>query len=580
LRGMSMTDNMAGQYKPAGMLTAAAVLFALTLLAYSNSFNAGFHFDDFHQTVNNKNIADLANLPRFFVAPELGSAHHWNKGYRPVTHGSFAVSYALAGGAVWGYHAVNFLLHFINALLVFILVGSVLKRSGHMAYYYTAMAASAIFAVHPIETSAVTYISGRAVLLATSFYLMSFLAFIRYREHGGYGWAAAAPLLYMAGLLSKEMAVSLPVMMFAYDVLFTAKPRRAWLYYTPFIAAFMAYIALRRAFSGFVTAPELPFGTGEYLMSEAKALLLYVRLLIMPVNQNVDYNLPPTLSIDPMVVFSAVAVAASLVWLFRLRAKSPAVSFFGLWFFVALAPESTLVPITDIAVEYRLYLPSVGFIAAVVVLAEGLMKRRETLKKAVAFPLIAMFLILSMYRNCVWADEERLWSDAAKKSPYSLRAHVNLGTVLSKQGRYAEAAVEYRRSIEIDPLSEEAAKVSYNLGVCLSRVGRTDDALDEFRRTVRIDPGFADAYANAGAIYYDAGRYKEAEEALRKAVFINPASGLSHLNLGLTYWKLARLDDAQREMEAAVPLMPGDFDVRYNLALVYNANGHREKTER
>jgi len=550
-------------------LLAAALTAVLTLLAYSNSFSAPFQFDDFHQIVNNPYIRRLANIPMFFVDPSLGSFDVSLRGYRPLTLVSFALDYAVSDGGLWPFHLTNLLLHVINAFLVFLIVRAMPKASaGKGGVNAAALPAALVFALHPIQTGAVTYISGRAALLATMFCLLAFHSFLRYRADGGRLWHVLSCVFFLSGLLSKEMAVCLPGLMLAYDFVF-ASGRRRWPWYVPFAAALILYLMVRRSLAGYVTAPFLPYGAGAYLMSEAGALLLYLRLLVLPVNQNADYDLPATTALDPKVIVAALFIAAMLYLLYRLRSKDPVLAFFGLWFFIALVPESTLIPIPDIAVEYRLYLPSVGFIAAAVMFADGLFKKRETMKKVLALPLIAMLLILTVNRNAVWATETSLWADVVRKSPYSGRAHGNLGNAHYRAGRYSDAIREFGKATEVDPGGGLGYVMYNNLGLCYYELGMYEEALTEFRRTIGINPDFVEAYCNMGAVLYDTGRFRESEDVLKKAISMNPGFDLAHLNLGLAYRKTFRYKEALTEFETAAALSPRDFEIRYNLAIAY-----------
>ena len=189
------------------------LLLVLLVAAYSNSFRDGFHFDDFHQIVENPNVRDLGNIPAFFYSAGMGSVNTSLRGYRPVTYSSFSLSYAVSGYSPGGYRLFNLLLHFLNALLVYAIVRRVVStRGGDSGGEWAALIAAAAFALHPVQTNAVTYISGRAVLLASFFSLASFYCFLRFRSGGGYAWGAALPVLFLLGLLSKEMAVALPAL--------------------------------------------------------------------------------------------------------------------------------------------------------------------------------------------------------------------------------------------------------------------------------------------------------------------------------------------------------------------------------
>ena len=518
---------------------AAALVLAVLLPAYWNSFGAAFQFDDYNQINENPYIRDIGNVPRFFTDASIGS--DWTeyvglKGYRPLVYTSFALNYAIGSYHVRGYHVFNFILHFLDCLLVFLLVSAVLKAAGRGRRFLPALAVTLLFAAHPIQTDSVTYISGRAEMLASFFYIAAFLCFVKYRSGDGRGSMAAglaAPLLFLLALLSKEMAVSLIAVMAAFDLLFTVPKKggvrasyRIWLYYLLFIAILAGYVLAKQTLQGFVAESSLPFGVKEYLMSEAKVLLLYVRLLILPFNQNADYNLPISKSPDALVAVSAALVCTALYVLYRARRKAPEIAFFGLWFFLALAPESTLVPIPDIAVEYRLYLPSAGFIAALV-LPIARLSMRGLAPKAAALTITAVVLmaVLTFNRNVVWSTGVSFWKDAKAKAPWSDRARANLGKALMDEGRYADAA----REIEVYLNNNHGAQTSYialnNLGVCYGQEGLTEKADSAFRAAAMIFPDNPEPYENLAWLYKKEGRPDKARDALLEYARVKEKEG-------------------------------------------------------
>jgi len=563
---------------------AAAAIFVLTLAAYSNSFHSEFHYDDLHQIVENNSVRGLSNIPGFFREPDMGSYLVGAKGYRPVTYSSFAVNYAISGYKVWSYHLFNFILHFLNAFMVFLLIGYTIKSTGREGGFLPALTASLVFAVHPIQTYAVTYVSGRAVLLASFFYLVAFLAFIRYRSGAGgraskYLLVSTIPILYLLGLLSKEMAVSLPVTMLAYDLLITAPERKGrarsfhtWLPHMSLLLVLAGYILYKKRLMGYAAAQDLPYGAFQYLMSEAKALLMYVRLLLLPVNQNIDYRLPLTTASDALVVLSWLMTGLAIWLLFRARKEYAAVSFFGFWFFITLAPESTLVPIYDIAAEYRLYLPSAGFIAALVVLAPRVIKapaRRALLAGAV----VVLLCLLTAGRNAVWATEYTLWSDVIKKTPGSYSGYINRGKALFADRQYFESIKDLKKAVEFAGTPAEVSKVHNNMGLCYMSLEMDEDAADEFRKAIAADSELVEAYDNLGMVYYGLGRYGEAAVVLGEGIALNPGYGPDHAMLAGTYAKLGRYAEALSEMKEACRLSPKDFNNRCNMAVIYMCNG-------
>jgi len=589
MKSASLIDRYFGLSHAKRTAIAAVLIFVLALAAYVNSFDGEYHYDDIHQVVKNTGIRDPANIPRFFTSGRLGTYLMSMKGYRPFVYSSFAVNYAVSGECVWSYHLFNFLSHCLDALLVFILVYMVLGTAGRREASGTALFVSLAFALHPIQTSAVSYISGRAVPMMTFFYLAGFICFLRFRaasggRSGAYICAAAAPVMYFMGLLTKETAVSLPAVMLVYDLVFTirredykARKRGTWLYYLPFLAGLAVFIVIRRSVAGYLTLADKPYGGWEYLLSEARALLMYVRLLVFPVNQNFDYNMFPAESFGAWqaVAFAAVSIAA--VALYRLRTRNPAVTFFGAWFLLTVTPESSVIPISDIAVEYRLYLPSIGFIAAMALLVSGYFKTRSY-RYVPAVALLVFFGCLTLNRNAVMATEHGLWQDVVRKSPGSARAHLNLGIAFANEKRYKDAVSEFGLALTVEPrfLYRYDVLIYNNLGLSCQRMGRAADAEAWFMKALTRQPKYREANINLAMLYTDEGRYDDALGYLGRVLSIDPGNAPAHYRTAVVLSRMGRVADAQKEMELAYRYAPKDFDVNYDLAVIQGGNGDRD----
>jgi len=483
-----------------------AALALLVLLAYSNSFSAGFHFDDFAQITLNPYVSDVSNIPRFFVRTDL--ADTLSRQYRPVTTSSFALNHAVSADSPWSYHAFNIGLHILNAFLLYLVITALFAAYGKSPSLI-AFAAAALFALHPVQTDAVTYVSGRAVLLAVFFWLSGFLCFLKFREDGGRSrtvYASTVPFCLLLGLLSKETAVSLPAMMILHDLLRPAgdspnesSGRPKWPYHAAMVALVGLFFVSKGRLQGFIATPDSPLRVADYLMTEAKVLLLYLRLLVLPINQNFDYYLPRTFAPDAGVAAGAAVVAASLVLAVRYARREPLAVFFGMWFLVTLAPESSLVPIIDVAREYRLYLPSMGLAALAAMLIDRIFRgaARYTARNAVFACILSLFIVLTLSRNRVWSDDVSLWADTAGKAPYSTRAHASLGSALLRDGRYAEAAAELETALRLKPMVVavvngrgvmfvQRSEVHADLGECYQRLGRQAEAEEQFRRAAAL----------------------------------------------------------------------------------------------
>ena len=539
-----------------GAAFAALLIFLAVLAVYSNSINSAFHMDDYGQIVENGHISSLENLTRFFTGTRDAAGFREGNGYRPVTTLSFAVSYGISGLKPWGYHLINLLVHFLNSLLLFFMLNSFLLKRRSGAFYLSLLIA-VLFAVHPVQTNAVTYVSGRAVLLATFFCFLSLLCFLRAGADDGrrrYNLALAAVSFFFA-LLSKEMAAGMLGVLALYWLLLD-RPKQGRRFapitpYLPFIAVLAVFLVLKIVMQGAVTPVE-NYSTADYLMSESKVLIMYARLLFLPFNQNFDYYLPETGSFDFGVGAAVVLLGMAVYLLYRSRKSNPLVTFFGFWFLACLAPESTLVPITDIAEEYRVYMASAGLLTAAALLADGLV-RQGTFRKALPVSAVLLMGLLTFNRNVAWKTDYSLWSDTVSKSPNSIRAHYSLGQAMMEEKKmYPEAAAEMEYSLRLDPSYPKRFFIYNNLGICYYDMGMTDRAVQMFKAAAEDSVSGSRALRNLGEIYFYGKKYSDAADVLERAVQGDPEDVHSRLLLAKTFYLLGRGPDARTEASQAL----------------------------
>lgn len=390
---------------------AVCLIAASTLLVYSNTFHSTFHFDDVEQIVENSKIKDLGNLREIL------------NGQRGVAVATFAVNYAIGGLNVFGYHLVNILIHIINGILVYFLIFltlSLIKNppfskggaggfdgwSSRIALYV-----ALIFAVHPVQTQAVTYITQRMESLASLFYLLGLLLFIsgaRARSFFTTSLLYCGVLAsYILGFKSKEIVITLPAILFLYDLYFISSGNvkgllKRWpLYLSLFILLLYlasktmvpadavnaikgdAFSDVTNATAGFAVKEITP---GQYLLTQFNVIMTYLRLLILPVEQNLDYDYAVSRSLFELRTLlsfiGVVSILSAAVYLFMrpvswITRHGRIISFFILWFFIILSPTSSFIPIQDVIFEHRVYLPSVGFIAIFVILLDEILNKAK-----------------------------------------------------------------------------------------------------------------------------------------------------------------------------------------------------------
>jgi len=313
-------------------------------------------------------------------------------------------------------------------------------------------------------------------------------------------------------------------------------------------------------------------------MTQFRVLLTYIRLLFIPVNQNLDYDFAVSRSFfEPDTFFSFLALVAIFIAAIRLFPKKRLLSLGILWFFLTLSVES-LIPLRDIIFEHRLYLPMFGFTLFFVgVLYEMLGRKHPRMMTGIMILVIIVFGALTYRRNTVWRDEYTLWSDVVAKSPNKARPLNNLGNYLYQQGRYEEAVAVYKRAIASNPGYPE---IYGNLGTILFYLGKPDESVQALRTAISMDSTNARMHYNLGYIWYAEGEMDNAIAEYQAAIANNPAYTEAYYNLGLAYQSSGEWDRAAGAYRHVVKLSPSYFEAYYHLGIVLKQQGMIEEAAR
>lgn len=586
-------------------------------VVYANSIGVPFVFDDHNAIVSNLRIRELWPGP-------LTAA-------RPIVELSLALNYALGGLAVAGYHLFNVAAHVTCALLLFDLVRRTLVLTGtergreRMIAWWVAL----LFVVHPLQTEAVTSVIGRSEVLVALWYLATldlFLFGVMRRDRAGIAWSAAV-LCCALGMATKPVMVTAPLTALLAARLIVRTPRTfeepsdedarpMWAPLLGFAATWgvLAYLIVRRPNPG--AGLDIDISPPTYFLTELGVTWHYLRLLVWPVGQTIDYDWP--LATDPLahtVIVPAigwVVVLALLAWL--VRSRRSAAAFWLAFALITLAPSSTFVPIADVAVEHRMYLPLAGFAVLVVLAGAGLARRAPRLVIAVGAAVVIVLGLATVQRNSVWRDPVTLWEDALAKAPLKPRIYRSLQYAYEQRGDSAGAervanaettVLERLRTLRpSDPnvlmalgnsyarrgrveeglrLIEDAvhdapgdivARAAY--GSLLMQVSRNDDAVVQLEMAQALAEEKSDWVArdalrtirtNLGWAYAAVGREQDAIRVLRIAAADGGVSALN--NLGSVLGRLGRWEDARQALERARERDPGDPNVQSNLGWVY-----------
>ena len=516
---MKMTENKKLLY-----LVVAIVSF----LVYYNALNNDFVFDDESVVQNNLSIQKLSNIPKFFTAEE-GFHKVIGRYYRPVVSSLYAIDYAVWGMQPFGFHLTNVIIHVIASLLLLMVLMKLFGdyKNGLLA----ALIGALIFAVHPIHTEAVSWVSGRTDSLATLFFLLSFLFYVKYSEEDNnkkFLWVSL--IAYFVGLLSKEMIVTMPVLLFLYDFFFKKRTidwfKKNLMPYVLFIVLTIVFVGIRYVvLKDVVDRTTYMYFYGEdtatVIFTMLKTVPVYFKLLIFPLNLLYHYNgvLPDSHSIgDVKVILSALFVVTMLVVSVSLYKKYNEVSFSILFFFVSLLPVMNIIPTMNFIAERFLYLSSFALSVLISYVVVKYMNDKNKQILVVFFLLITLvFGYLTFVRNTEWKNNETLYMTADGKDGSVLL--VNAGNMYANKKNYNEAEKRYRRAIEI---RDNSVLAHHNLGLIFLLKGNLDSAEIKFKKGISIDSLAPDGYFQMSNIYQQKGMIPEAISALEKLQKIVP----------------------------------------------------------
>lgn len=488
------------KHRSAVFFGAPAAMIVAVLIIYSNVIHGEFQFDD-EEFINAslEGVTPAAYLNRTGLLGVIS-------GQRILTLLSFALNYRIGGLDVSGYHLFNILLHAVATILVICFLRSLSTLFRNDTEYpirsvYPLLCIAALFAVHPLQTQAVSYVVQRGEVLASIFYLAALISLIHFTRANGARivlWWLASFVFFIVGWISKEIIITVP---FAYllCVLYannTKYFKRALWGVIPYLSAGIVLAAFKLSllrgardagFSSF--AP----GTAVYVMTQMKVVLHYMRLFLLPSGQNIDHDIPLVTSLmSPeglsLLTFWVILLAGCFFILLRCRESRfhyLRVAAFGvIWMVVLLLPTSSFIPIVDPMYEHRMYLPLLGLSMAAVFLVQRAVDGLFPNKRHLAFTLLLMVTLPALgyathERNRVWLTMESLWLDAAQKSPHKSRPFNNLGNCYLLKGRYQDAVASYRKAISLDPAN---TKSYYNISLALKNMGQMEEAFMFYRK--------------------------------------------------------------------------------------------------
>ncbi len=561
------------------------LMILLTAMIYSNTLKNEFAYDDIPTIVENSLIKNLKNIPLFFIKPIISSSQNFRIGYRPLTMASFAINYKIGGLEVVGYHIVNIYFHACNTVLVYMLIIILLGIAKYSKnnVHIIALFISLLFAVHPINSEAVNYIWQRSVLMATFFYLLTVILFIKCLTEENYSLFLFSIFSYILALLSKEIAITVPFTIMLIDWYFISGLKKDCFlgnikkYHFPFVFITFIFILIRFFNQSIIKVLVSSEKTTmfNYFITQFRVIIEYLRLIIIPKGLSVDHPFPISESITNVsVLLSFGAIITIILISIRLIKVSKIASLFMLWFFIALIPTSSVLPLKIIMNEHRLYLPGIGMIAAIVTLLFRITFKKFSIKYIyITLTIVVTILsVLTFNRNKDWKDRFTLWSKTLQIYPYSEKALNSLGNVYNEKGLHDKAIADYSKAIELNP---ELSQAYNNRGVAYDRAGFYDKAITDFNKVLELNPKNASGYNNRGVSYGKKGFYDKAIADYSKGIelYSEFPRADTYTNRGVAYGKKGLYDKAITDFNKAIELNPGFSKAYTNRSYAYKLMG-------
>lgn len=593
-----------------------AMVFVATLLlllaaGYTGGLSGVLVFDDEFVVIHNQAIHSLGHLERFWYDPFTHSAWRNNGDLRPLVQTTFALNYAISGLQTWSYHLFTLLVHALCSALVFVLVrdhvlGARYAQATGRAPQWLAAASALWFALAPVNSQPVLYVSARSALLCTVFCLGATLAWLRQRH----GWAAA---LYGCALLCKAIALTLPLAWLAHDYLYRDvavwPTARAWLGglvrrgRRPAVllgSVALAYLTWRSALLPAWLAPlrhDPSVTPGIWLMTQWSALLHYVHQFVWPDDLALDNDVPYNRTLwSPRTLGALAALLCWLGWAAWQQRRQPWFAFASLWFFVTLAPESTLAPLGEVVNDHRPYIASsLGLSVLVAGAVQGGLGR-VGLRRPSAVLLACLVLawpavLVLQHRSWLWQDARRIWQSSVDNAPDNPRAAMNAGLAYLRAGDLGLARPLLQSAADRDPNYPFAF---INLSALEVASGQPALAVQHARQAVRLashsGPALwqlaqaqlaarqqGDAVATLNALLAVAPQHPQARQ-LRDQLAPPADADAADMAAGLRALDQDRLPkQAQTHFQAILRRTPGHYGAHFQLARALSAAGERDR---
>lgn len=591
-----------------GALRALVFLFFLILLTYGNTFDAAWHLDDFQNIIQNQRLHKIKDLNFSTIWDSLHSPVS-QRIFRPVAMLTFAFNWYVGSDQVIGYHIVNLIIHLVTAFFLYLTIINLLNAPNLKAIHqksagYIALLAAVLWAIHPIQTQAVTYIVQRMASMAAMFYVLGLYCYIKARLDSSKKFRIVLFLgcgfSFLLGIGSKENAVTLPIALGLIEVLFfqdlNDRRIRRICFRGLIAGSILIFVGGALIFvnsnplSGFWESGFRYFSPVQRLMTQPRVVVFYLSQIFYPIisRYSIEHDVAVSTSLlDPWSTLPGIALVLILIGigLSQMR-KRPILSFAILFFFLNHVIESSIIPL-ELVFEHRNYLPSLFLFLPVAVAIKWLLDYYKKRNRSLAGILVAFVTILLILlatgtytRNQVWLSDLILWEDAAKKAPGSCHPLHNLAWVhYERIGQYDAALNLYdqalkrrmnnkaQRSLILNNMANiyfqrgdyhKAAELwqeavlsfpsyvatKYRLALTRKNLGQTAEALILLDQILAKRPNYIDPLMLKGVILLKQQQFDEALSYFRKCLKLKPLGKKAIFNIGIGYNLLGRYERA------------------------------------
>jgi tetratricopeptide (TPR) repeat protein len=560
------------------LLTGIFLMLLLTLITYLNHFDNTFHFDDFHTIVNNANIRTLKNTPRFFTDGSTSSVLPQNQAYRPVTVLSLAIDYWLAGDYYPSYFQTStFILFLLQGVLMVFLFKRIFDQSFKLGpNSYIALIAVTWYMLHPVNAETVNYIIARTDVQSTLFVLLGLVMYI-------FSPFCRKTYLYLVavglGALCKPPAIMFAPILFFYILFFEEKIglnelfklkrfKQIWSVFIKTLPSIIFCVALYLFTDKMTPKTWEPGGASviQYLITQPFVILHYFGEFFLPTSLSADTDwklLPSILDIRFIAGFVFIAALLFIAFYTSKKARTRPIAFGIVWFFLALIPSSSIIPLAEVLNDHRMYFPFIGLVMSVG-WALGLLyiKYSTAIRKEWIFTAIGLLLAAYAYgtwqRNIVWHTEESLWYDVTQKSPHNGRGIMNYALTLYSREDYYGAEKYLKMAEKITP---EYASVYTNLGLVKENEGDLALAENYYKAGVKLGSNYPDPPTFYAQFLVKQWRFTEAIPLLQQAIRVSPLDIEARTLLMTMYSMTGDWDKLKAEAQESLRLFPQNPDV-------------------